>query len=106
MRYQPITQTGVGASAPLRVSDNARPFELGLFAVIDGTVADYNIEYTGDNVQAPGYDPDTGNWFSTSIDGASASAVGKLDTPCTALRINVVTGTGSVELTVVQSGPG
>lgn len=106
MRYQPITQEGAGTSAVLRVSDNRNPFALGLYALVADTVSDFNIEYTGDNVQEPGYDPDNGNWFSTSIDGASASAAAKFDTPCTALRINIVTGTGSVTLTVVQSGPG
>jgi hypothetical protein len=105
MRPQTVTQTGAGASSLIVPDKNRNPFVLGLYAVVADTVTDYNIEYTGDDVQAAGYDPDTGNWFS-AIDAASASAAQKFDTPCTALRINIVTGTGSVTLTVHQAGHG
>lgn len=105
MKYRAITQSGVGSSSLLVVDHLRNPFALGLQAIVAGTVTDYNIEYTADDIQAAGYNPATGNWFS-AVDAAAASGYTKFDTPCRAMRITIVAGTGSVTLTAVQPGPG
>jgi hypothetical protein len=106
MRPQTVTQSGVGESALLCPDTNRNPFRVDFVAVVNGTVSDYDIEYTKDNPFAAGFDPATATWFPSSVTGASASAEGSIQTVARAVRINLVTGTGSVELTLLQPGHG
>lgn len=101
MKPNTISTTGVSASSPMIINTNVNPVNLGFVAVVSGTVSSYTIQYSMDD---PNSTTGLTNWFATSISGASATANGNITYPITALRINIATGTGSVALTVTQSG--
>jgi hypothetical protein len=106
MRPQSVTQSGVGTSALLCPDTNRNPFRVDFVAKVGGTVTDFAIEYTKDNPFAPDFDPGTATWFPTTVTGASATAEGSIQTTARAVRINIDTGDGSVELTLLQPGHG
>lgn len=94
--FMPIQPTGV------------RVEPIGLLAnVSNGATLTYNFEVTGDDVQAPGYNPATGNWVApTGWSGLTSSAVETLGGYVTAVRLNVTSYTsGSVVFQAVQVTP-
>ena len=100
-----LTQTGAGASTFAIPDWFQNPFNIGLQAVISGTVSSYSIQYTLDDTTADGYNPATGNWTAVpSMTGLSATTWGTLTVPCRGICINVTTGPGSVTLNIQQAG--
>jgi len=100
-----LTQTGVGSSSFYSPDWFQNPFNVGLQAIVSGTVSSYTIQYTLDDTTADGYNPATGNWFAvTGLSAVSASAVAALTTPCRGIRITIATGTGAVTLNAQQAG--
>jgi hypothetical protein len=78
---------------------------VGILATVSaGADLTYNVEVTGDNMGAPGYDPDTGNWNVFDDMGAlTASANGTLIGVVMGFRLNVTAWTsGSVTLSIVS----
>lgn len=69
-----------------------------------GAVLTYNVEVTGDNINAPGYNPSQGNWSPwPGMSGLSASAATTLGALFTAIRLNVTGWTsGSATLQFIQ----
>lgn len=106
MRPQTVTQSGVGTSALLCPDTARNPFRVDFVAKVSGTVASYTIEYTKDNPFAPGFNPATATWFASTVATAAATAEGSIQTVARAVRINLITGTGAVELTLLQPGHG
>lgn len=83
------------------MSTNLNPFNVGLAAVISGTVT-YTVEHTFDDVQSYLSTP-------TPFDHASVAAEttnmdGNYAFPVNALRVKVTAGTGTVTLTARQAG--
>jgi hypothetical protein len=105
MRPIDVTRNETGATPPIPVDLNKNPFNIGLFLLITGT-ANATVQYTGDKVQAPGYDASTGNWFPhADLTGATADDHAVLTTPVTAVRLLVNSYTdGDVTLQVRQAG--
>lgn len=104
MRPIYLTLTAPGETAPIPLDLHAKPFNVSVFIIITGT-ANATLQYTGDNVQELGYDPDNGNWFDhADLDGVTATAVGTIIAPVRAVRMSVASVTGSVQLQVLQAG--
>ncbi len=102
MRPQVVAVTGAGTSAPIALDWEQKTFNVGIQAVIDGTVSDYDIQGTLDDVNAVGIAGAT--WQSLAgFDNLSANIISGVPTPTRWVRINLVTGTGTVTLTTVQS---
>jgi len=101
MRPQIVAVTGAGQSDTIKTDWEQGDFNVGLQAVVAGTVTDYNIEATLDDPENPT------TWQSiASGDALAATALLALTVPVRALRVNLVAGTGSVTLTAVQAGNG
>lgn len=94
-----------GASDPIPVDLVKNPFNIGLFLIISGT-ANATVQYTGDQVQAPGYVASSGNWFShADLTARTANSNGTLIAPVTAVRLVVNAYTdGNVILQIRQAG--
>ena len=100
-----ISKTGTGRSTFAVPDYFIAPFNIGLQAVVTGTVT-YNIEYTLDDTQADGFNPATAQWnvMAAPFSAAQVTTAGAFTTPCRGISINITAGTGSVALTIAQSG--
>lgn len=99
MRPQTVSVTGVGTSAWIPVNTKQTPFNVGLGAVVNGTVT-YTIQHTFDNVLNPGVTPVA--FDNTGLTGQTVNKDCNYAFPVAAIRINVTAGTGSVTLTILQ----
>lgn len=101
MRPVRVTQTGVGASAPIPVDIYCPSSDKGVYVDVTGA-ATYTVQITPDDI----YDLTvTPTWFNVSnanLVGATTDQEGVVDDPCTAIRINQTVGAGSAKLTVIQ----
>lgn len=103
MRPIVISRSGVGSSSVTVLDHNRNPFNVGFGCVVTGTVSDYTIEHTFDNVMQ-GVTP---RWFPhPSVVNQSSNQDGTYAFPIQAMRITIATGTGSVEVTLLQAGHG
>lgn len=97
-----VGTTDVGASAPLPLDLYLDPFNVSLFLDVTGTV-DVTLQYTGDDDVLTSVGPFV--WFDhTDLTNKSADSVGTIISPVTAVRLLTNSGTGSAQLTVLQSG--
>lgn len=80
------------------------PFQVTLQTIVQGTV-DYTVRYTKDDVWASDFDPNTAQWVTvTGMTDATADDEETLISPVTAVQIILNSGTGSVQLRVIQAG--
>ena len=85
-----LKATGVSVPWPLDARMFAGAPPTLLCYVSSGASLTYSIEVTGDDMQAAGYSPSTGNWVGfTGMTGLTASAVGTLGGVVTAVRAHV-----------------
>lgn len=105
MRPVTVSVTGVGSSAPIPMDVYLNPFNVSMQCTVNGVVT-YNVEWTNDDIWAPGYNPATGNWFAAAanLTGATTAQTGTLISPVTAIRIRNSAGAGTSTMRVVQSG--
>jgi hypothetical protein len=97
-----VGTTGVGASAPIPLDLYLDPFNVSLFIDVTGTV-DVTAQYTGDNDVLTSVGPFT--WFNhTDLTNETSDSVGTIISPVTAVRLVTNSGTGTAELTVLQTG--
>lgn len=109
---RPASSNAVGsvaASNPVVLDYRGSGPKYGVAVDITGTLT-YSVQYTLDDVFAPGYVPGSGLWFNVPVAalvGATADQSGEITIPCTALRVNVTAWTsGTATLRVVPSnGP-
>jgi hypothetical protein len=100
-----LTQAGAGSTSFITPDYFISPFNIGLQAIVTGTVSSYSVQYTLDDTQADGYSAASGNWTTvTGFSALSASTWGAFTTPCRGIRLTVTTGPGSVALTLCQAG--
>ena len=98
MRPSTISQTGVGYSNPFPLDYVAPTFQVALHATVDGGVV-YSIEHTLDNILAG----EPASWSEhDAMKDLSVVSDGNYFFPVTAIRINVKSGTGTVNLRIVQ----
>lgn len=103
MKRVVVSQTGVGVSPWFVLNPHVTPFNVGVAAVISGTVT-YGVEYTYDDpntVTTPTAFP-----LSTIPAGTVASKDGQpgITWPVCSVRVNVSAGTGTVTVTFIQAG--
>jgi hypothetical protein len=97
-----VGTTSVGASAPLPLDLYLDPFNVSLFIDVTGTV-DVTLQYTGDDDVLTSVGPFV--WFNhTDLTNETSDTVGTIISPVTAVRLLTNSGTGSAQLTVLQSG--
>lgn len=100
-----LNQSGAGASTFWTPDYFKDVFNVGLQAVVTGSISSAAIEYTLDDTTAQGYDASTGNWFQVpGFTSVTASAAGSMTIPCRGIRIKITTGTGSIALSIQQAG--
>lgn len=96
------TLSAVGVSAPIVLDYRGDFGNTGLAIVGSGTHTT-KVQYTLDDVFAAGWDPLTANWIDSSLTTAGPTTGGKLDSPATAVRLNMTAWTaGSAKLQVVD----
>lgn len=107
-----VGTNGVGSSRWVSLNYNAGAFEVAVAVKVTGSVV-YTVEKTHDNI-AGYYSPGVGVvWNSPPtpvvfpdgyLAGAAASGETVIRVPCRAIRIAILSGTGSVEAIITQSG--
>lgn len=98
------TITGVGTSAIWVPDRRPVPTNIAVAVDITGTVT-YTVQYTYDNVQAPGFTPAGATWRShATLVNLSANGDGNFAYPPRGIRLNVTAGTGTCSLRIIQSG--
>jgi hypothetical protein len=95
------------AGAPIPFQPIAYPgaLQAGILVILStGASLTYNVEVTGDDINAPGYNPATGNWIGfTNMVGLTVSAVATLGAVVMAIRLHVGTYTsGSATIQFIQ----
>lgn len=99
-----ITQSGVGSSPVFKPATNVSPFQITLQTLVTGS-ATYTVQYTKDNVDAPGYSPAAGHWVAIpAMSAATTSIEASLISPVTGIQVVQSAGAGSVVLQIVQAG--
>lgn len=108
----PITRSTSDASGGAVTSDIvaldtfATQFQTSIGCAVTGTV-NYTVQYTLDNVLAPGYVASGGTWFNiTDLASKTATLSAYVDYPVTAVKLIQNSGAGSVVMTVLQTGAG
>lgn len=97
------TVTGAGTS-PVYACDNfIMNFNVGYGTTISAT-ATFKLEYTFDDIQAEGYNPSTGTWFTVTGTSGSTAVSGSFTIPCRGMRLNVSASTGTMTVFFQQSG--
>ena len=110
-RITPFTQTLSAAGAGIPVAyvpvERNQPAPSILVKLSAGAVLTYNIEVTGDDPTATGYNPATGNWFPfPGLEALTASQVGSLGALVSQVRLNITAYTsGKVTWQFVQAVP-
>ena len=105
MRPVRVTLTAPGVSAPIILDHYRSPFSVGVGVTLSGT-ASYSVEYTYDDVFSGTFNPGTAQWFVTSGIPASTatSKDGVISSPVMAVRLNAVSLSGTLTMTVLQAG--
>lgn len=82
------------------------PFNIGLGATVVSGAPTYRVEHTFDAVFEPGFNPATAVWFPHASMGSivNQNADGNYAFPIQGLRVRVLSGTGTVQLVVLQAG--
>lgn len=99
---RPVTVTtsnatgGTVNSSPIPMDYNASvTFNVGIICIVTGT-ATYSVQHSDDNT----------NWLNNAnISGANASADTNYMFPVKYIRLSQTAGSGSVTMTVIQTGP-
>lgn len=89
-----LTQTGIGSSASYSVDSFVSSVNIGLGCIATGTVT-YTVQHTFDGT----------NWFDhPDVASETTNADGNYAFPVEKIRVTVTAGTGSVAMTIIQSG--
>ncbi len=102
-----ISQTGVGSSPIYVYNYLLEPSSISVQIVVTGT-ATYTLEVTLDDVSDISFNPSTANWFGF-FSGTTNSTVSQNNSsnfPYRGIRVTISSGTGTVEVTILQSGIG
>lgn len=101
MRRVILTQTGVGSSQICPMDYRAQVFQVGMGAELVSGTATFSVQHTFDDI----YDPTvTPVWYPhATISAATANTDGNYAFPIAAIRLTITTGTGQVNLVIMQS---
>lgn len=109
MRPVRFVMSAAGNSAVIPLDLYIAPFQVAVNVFMsNGATVDYTLQYTYDDVLAPGYNPATGQWIDdTTMDNEVVSSTVNLSAPVTAVRIVAATLTGgTLTVAIVQAGNG
>lgn len=99
-----VSQTGAGTSSLIPLDQYLTLVELVAFVTVTGTV-NYTIQYTNDNVFAPGFNPATASWNNvTNLTALTANSRVNIVGSARALRILQNSGSGTTTLLVSDAG--
>lgn len=99
MRRVVITSASVGNSVAVPMDHRAQVFNVGIQVVISAT-ATFNVQATLDDI----YSATPPTWFNlTNFTAGTASVLGNLTIPVSAIRLNTSANTGNVVMTLLQS---
>lgn len=99
MRPQVVSLTSTGTSAWIPMDYKQSPFNVGLGAVVNGTIT-FDIEHTFDDVYDVTVTPVA--FKHATMITKSANTDGNYAFPIRAIRINNTAGTGTTTLTILQ----
>lgn len=105
---RPVTYsiTGVNNSPVWPADHYVSPFNVGLNVVVTGTIT-YTVQYTFDDVFAPGFSAASANWTNhPSLTTQSATKDSNIAYPVRGIRLTTSAGTGTATLTIIQAGGG
>jgi hypothetical protein len=108
MRQQIATRLGTGSSNVITTDTYISPFNVGFGVVVTNTgdsATNYTVQHTFDNPQTT----PSPTWFNhPTVASLTASQDGNYAFPVAAIRVSINSvsgsGTGSVRMTVIQSG--
>jgi hypothetical protein len=105
MRPVVFTLSGAASTSSVCPLDHyMSPFNIALGVTVTGTV-NYTVQYTFDDVFAPGYDPASGNWVNhPSLTSQAGSLDSNIAYPVRGVRLVMNSGTGTTRLTIIQAG--
>lgn len=95
--------SGVGASPWRNVNYEIVPVNLSVAVVVVGTV-NYTIQYTYDQYWAPPFEFDPIKVWDDPAGAQAASYDTSFDLPITGWRVQINSGTGSLQVTGIQAG--
>lgn len=108
---RPIVGTTAAGAGATYVVLNRYAEKTSIQITVNGTVSDYDVDTTMNNIlsaapNAPegGVAAASATWLPTSLNAESASGGLDLTVPVFALRINLITGTGSLSYRILQTG--
>jgi hypothetical protein len=105
MRPTTLTLTNVSTSAPVPLNQYVTPFNVALGATVVSGTPTYTVQYTFDDVFAPGYTPASGNWTNhPSLTTQTTTKDSNIAYPVTAVRFSITSGTGVVSLAIIEAG--
>jgi len=105
MRPITVTVSGTSTSNPIPLDYLISPFQVAIgVGNVVGSVS-YKLQYTYDDVLAPGYVAASGNWFDNSLMTGKTAAFDTVinGAPVRAVRFDNV-GSGSFVAHIVQAG--
>lgn len=100
------TYTTTGAKEMIVLDLHRNPFSVAVYLVLaSGATVTATLEYTADDVYAPGYVVATGKWWAhADMTGSTADDEAVISKAVRALRLNIAAISGSVQLQVIQPG--
>lgn len=103
MKVQQVTRTNTGSSNAIVINTNTNPCNIGFGCIITSGSPTYTVQHTFDDPLAVDLNT-SGTWFPhPTVAAEVANADGNYAFPVTAVKV-VVTGTGTVQLKLVQAG--
>jgi hypothetical protein len=103
MKVQIVSQTDTGSSDAIVINTNTNPCNIGFGCIITDGDPTYSVQHTFDDPSVVDLN-NSATWFPhPTIAAEDANADGNYAFPITAVKL-VVTGTGTVELKLVQAG--
>lgn len=101
MRQQIVSQTGIGSSATIPMNLDSTPFNVGFGVVVTDGTPTYTVQHTFDNP----WETASPTWFNhPTVVNETADADGNYAFPVAAIKVAITSGTGSVQLTIIQAG--
>lgn len=100
MKVQIVSRTNVGASDAIVINTNTNPCNIGFAVLVTNGSPTYTVQHTFD-------DPSVGfsNWFPhPTIYDQTSNKDGNYAFPITGVRVSIVSGSGTVQLNLVQAG--
>jgi hypothetical protein len=100
-----LTVSSTATPSPVhRPNLHTTPFNIGLGAKVSGT-PNYTVQHTFDDVFAENFSPGTATWFPhANLESRVSSADGNYAFPVQGIRVIMNSGSGSVDLVILQAG--